>query len=97
MRIRCQNNRGRGSKREFGPLYEKPIPGSFRLSIPIWILLTATALPTLYLWHRDGPYQLRLVRRGPGCFRCGYPRKGLPRGAACPECGEKPEDPNDPQ
>ena len=25
--------------------------------------------------------------RGDRCPRCGYPRKGLARGAACPECG----------
>ena len=27
-------------------------------------------------------------RRGDSCPRCGYPRKGLARGAACPECRE---------
>ena len=29
----------------------------------------------------------KLRGRGDGCPRCGYPRKGLARGAACPECG----------
>jgi hypothetical protein len=29
----------------------------------------------------------RFRGRGDRCPRCGYPRKGLDRGAACPECG----------
>jgi len=29
----------------------------------------------------------KLRGRGDRCARCGYPRKGLDRGAACPECG----------
>ncbi|HYE61185.1 MAG TPA: hypothetical protein VD997_04245, partial [Phycisphaerales bacterium] len=29
------------------------------------------------------------ARRGYLCLKCGYDRRGLARGAACPECGGK--------
>jgi hypothetical protein len=51
------------------------------ITIPIWVLLVAVTLPTLYIWFRN--------RKHPSgtCPECGYSRTGLPADRACPECG----------
>ena len=49
--------------------------------LPIWIALTAVAVPTLLIW-RFGRKPIK-----PGHCRCGYDLRGLPE-PRCPECGE---------
>ena len=51
------------------------------LDVPWWpVVVTAGAIALRA--HR----QIVQIRRS-GCHRCGYPRAGIARGAACPECG----------
>ena len=51
------------------------------ISIPFWLLLLLTAIPTAWLWHRDRG------RIRPGCcLRCGYNLTGN-RSGVCSECG----------
>ncbi len=47
--------------------------------MPIWMLLTATTLGTIWLWRSDG-------RIKTGCAKCGYDLTGNVSGV-CPECG----------
>ena len=53
------------------------------ISIPFWLLLLLTAIPTAWLWHRD-----RGWRRPGCCLRCGYDLTGNTSGI-CSECGER--------
>lgn len=50
-------------------------PGFLSYSIPLWPLILAAGVPSLWL----------LNTKSAGC--CGYPREGLPPGSRCPECG----------
>ncbi len=49
----------------------------------VWVLLTVFAILVLHLrtvgWRQVDPARY--------CWRCGYPEKGMPTGALCPECG----------
>ncbi len=58
-------------------------PGGWILwaTIPFWLLLLLTAIPTAWLWHRD-----RGWRRPGCCLRCGYDLTGNTSGV-CSECG----------
>ena len=49
------------------------------VNIPIWMLLLATALATLWLWRHNHSAKL-------GCVNCGYNLTGNVSGV-CPECG----------
>lgn len=50
-------------------------------TLPLWIPLLLTAIPTAWLWHRDRG------RIRPGfCTHCGYDLTGNTSGV-CPECG----------
>ena len=56
-------------------------------TIPFWLVLLLTAIPTAWLWHRDR----RLISSSPDhrlCLRCGYDLTGNTSGV-CPECGDK--------
>jgi|ERR1051325_3913827 hypothetical protein len=55
---------------------------------PLWIPLLPVALPAGTLWLLD----IRRARRERAdlCKGCGYDRRGIPPGAACPECGTTP-------
>lgn len=56
---------------------------SYRMSLPLWLMLIAVALPTWFLWRRDRR------RIPPGhCQRCGYNLTGNTTGV-CPECGQR--------
>ncbi len=77
------------------PFFEAPAIGVS--TTPIWPLLVGNAaifaavpLLTLYASRllRSSLHWLRARRSPTNCPRCGYPRNGLARGAACPECGE---------
>ncbi len=50
-------------------------------TVPYWIVFSAIAIPTAFLWYRD--------RRPPKghCQACGYDLTGNESGV-CPECGE---------
>ena len=57
------------------------------VTMPFWLLLLLTAIPTAWLWHRDR----RLISSSPDhqlCSGCGYDLTGNLSGV-CPECGEK--------
>lgn len=77
------------------PFFEAPAIGVS--TTPIWPLLVGNAaiFAAVLLLPLYAPRLLRSslrwlrARRSPtNCPRCGYPRNGLARGAACPECGE---------
>lgn len=51
--------------------------------IPLWLLATAFALPSIFFWRR-----IRKLHAG-RCPRCDYDLRGLPPGADCPECGSE--------
>jgi hypothetical protein len=51
------------------------------ITVPLWIPLALAAPATVVLWYR------RSRAYAGHCKRCGYDRRGLPPGAACPECG----------
>ena len=57
--------------------------GYMSLILPLWLLLSLTATPTAWLFHRDR----RSQRIRPGCcLRCGYNLTGNTSGV-CSECG----------
>lgn len=56
---------------------------SYGMSLPLWLMLSAVALPTWFLWRRDRR------RIPPGhCEHCGYNLTGNTTGV-CPECGQR--------
>jgi len=60
---------------------------SWELSLPLWLPLLLTAIPTAWLWHRDR----RLISCSPDhllCSGCGYDLTGNTSGV-CSECGER--------
>lgn len=58
--------------------------GPYRfLSVPLWILLPATAWPALSLWHRH--LRWRSIARLGHCAKCSYDLSGIT--GVCPECG----------
>jgi len=76
------------------PFFEAPAIGVS--ATPIWPLLLSnaaifTAVPLLTLYAprllRSSRRWLRARHSPTKCPTCGYPRTGLARGAACPECG----------
>jgi hypothetical protein len=53
---------------------------SFHATLPLWVVFSVFAVPSVWLWYRD-------VRHVPGrCRHCGYDISGLSSGL-CPECG----------
>ena len=62
--------------------------GSWRLSIPIWLLACLAAFVVVLTLRLDA----RARRRANVhlCRKCTYDRTGLAPGALCPECGSPP-------
>ena len=50
------------------------------LTIPVWLAVLISAIPTAVLWHRDR----RTVKPG-YCVKCGYDLRASKK--TCPECG----------
>jgi hypothetical protein len=63
--------------------YGHPSGSGFLLVIPFWLLSSALAIPTTFLWWRDR-------KRFPAghCQTCGYDLTGNVSGV-CPECGKE--------
>ncbi len=53
--------------------------------VPLWIPFLVSAVATLAIWKWPDSAVRR--RRSGRCVECGYDRRGLVVGAACPECG----------
>ncbi len=53
--------------------------------LPLWCVLAIAMISTARLWYRDSATYRR--RHPLVCADCGYDRRGLVDGAACPECG----------
>ena len=75
------STRWNGAGFERPRLVSAPIPHQSYLSVPLWLPLLLTAIPTAWLWHRDR----RRIRPG-CCLRCGYDLTGNTSGV-CSECG----------
>ena len=56
-----------------------------RGSAPMWMCVSAVALPTLVAWRLDALARRRALLNL--CPKCNYDRAGLGAGAVCPECG----------
>lgn len=56
---------------------------TYGMSLPLWLMLLAVSLPTLFLWRRDR----RRIPLG-HCKRCRYNLTGNTTGV-CPECGQR--------
>ncbi|MGH7132253.1 MAG: hypothetical protein ACREJO_09945 [Phycisphaerales bacterium] len=59
-----------------------------RTTVPLWPAAAALCSGTTWLVIVDRRRRLR--RAGGCCLGCGYELRGLPPGAACPECGAIP-------
>ena len=66
-------------------------PGSWSLSVPLWLPALACGAVSAVLWRRRARAR-RLARLG-ACPACAYPMTELPPDARCPECGLAREDP----
>ncbi len=55
------------------------------LSVPLWFPAVVLAASTVVVWRRERMHAGRCAAID--CDRCGYDRRGLLDGAACPECG----------
>lgn len=54
---------------------------SWMVRIPLWMPLGLSILWSVLAWSRPRPRDPE-----PKCSQCGYPLRGLPDGAPCPEC-----------
>lgn len=63
------------------------VSGYQEYGLPVWMLLAPTTVGAVALWRAD---HLRRSRCAKTCASCGYDRRGLAVGAACPECGAVP-------
>ena len=63
-----------------GPAWVR-FKGMTIIVVPLWLLLTTSAIPTALLWYRD-----RRLPKG-HCQDCGYDLTGNESGI-CPECGQ---------
>lgn len=66
-------------------------PGSWSLSVPLWLPALACGAASAVLWRRRVRAQ-RPERRG-ACPACEYPVAELPPYTRCPECGAAREGP----
>ena len=58
------------------------------LRVPLWMPFVMAAIPGCLLWRVEARHHSRA--RAGLCPFCGYPRRGLPTSAPCPECGHSP-------
>jgi hypothetical protein len=59
-------------------------PDQTQLVIPMWPFAVVPGIGALLLWRGELPERRRRLGL---CAGCGYDRRGLEAGAACPECG----------
>lgn len=55
---------------------------------PWWLALLIFGVPTFLMWRTHN--RVREWRMRGLCTSCGYPRRGIPLAAPCPECGTIP-------
>jgi hypothetical protein len=67
------------------PDYHYYAPGDWFVRLPLWLPITALALPTVFAWTGHTRRGRRAAREG--CAKCSYARAGLAPGSPCPECG----------